>query len=336
VLIDRQGVTHVLWEENERIHYRQRVNGQWSRAVSLITGKQPAAAIDPSGILYVLFISEHDGQVNVQAIRYINGRWTLPRLVSRTSGMSVFPSVAIDNRGVAHVAWADRTPGYSAIYHGWYDEAWLYEPVANARGTAPILTVDPTNGTLHIAWQGPHIASELHEVFHLQGATYTWSIPENISGSPESDSVALAMVSDQQGMTHLAWQERVNNRYEIRYSGGRHGYWSAQQTVSAPEVDARAPALVVTHGNQLNLIWREDNTIVYRRRSGSDGSWRPSRPLIASNAGLEDLAIAASSDGAFHVVWNAWTGAEEPDIFLSTGEPALLSHVYLPTSPVSR
>lgn len=336
VLVDHRGVTHVLWEEDNRIYYRQRVQDKWSRPEALITGMQPAAAIDSRGTLYVLYTSEFGNQLNIFSLRLVNNLWSLPRMVSRTRGASAFPAVTVDRQGVLHAVWADRTPGYSVIYHGWLEEDWLYEPLTNARGTAPALAADPSSGVLHIVWQAPHVSQTMHEVYHAQGATYTWSTPENISASPQTDSVGIAMACDQAGLTHLAWQELVGGRFEIRYANGQQGNWSTPETVSGREIEAVNPTMAVTHGNQLNLIWREGNTVVYRRRSGNDGSWRSSKPLIANDAGLEDLAVAADAEGTFHVVWTAWTGSAESDIFHSTGKPALGSQVFLPATAVNR
>ena len=83
-LVDRRGVTHVIWEDNGRIHYRQQIKGQWSRAEALISGEQPAATIDANGALTVLYVSKFGDLTNVFSIRFANNRWSLPRMVSRT------------------------------------------------------------------------------------------------------------------------------------------------------------------------------------------------------------------------------------------------------------
>lgn len=327
--------THVLWEEGDQVYYARSYGGSWSSPLAFATGQQPSAVLGRDGTLHVAFSNEFFGEVNVYYTYLRNGIWSLPYLVSRTSGLSAYPSIAADNSGALHVAWADRSPGHYVIYHGWLTSTWLYEPVPNARGIAPVLVSQPGSNTLHLAWQAPNVNDDLHEVYHSQGTTYGWSLPENISASPTSESVAVAMACDTAGIAHILWQEQSGGTSQVRYVGGRAGNWSNPERVSGQGVDAVEPAAAVSQGDQLNAVWREGNTLVYRRRAGSTGAWRPSKPLIANDGGLEDAAVATEQDGRFHMVWSAWVGATERDVFHSVGQPALPHQVFLPGTPMT-
>lgn len=46
------------------------------------------------------------------------------------------------------------------------------------------LTLDGAANLLHLAFQGSSISGAEREIFHLQGRTYDWSLPETISMSP--------------------------------------------------------------------------------------------------------------------------------------------------------
>ena len=335
VVVGPDDSTHVLWEEDGRLFYVRSHVGAWSSPVAFASGQQPSAVLGGDGTLHVAFANEFFGQTNVYYAYLRQGIWSLPYLVSRTSGLSAYPSIALDQTGTPHVAWADRTPGHYVIYHGWQTSTWLYEPVPNARGIAPVLVAEPGSSTLHIAWQAPNVSDDLHEIYHSQGTTYAWSLPENISASPAAESVAVAMACDTTGLAHIVWQEQASGNHQVRYAGGRAGFWSLPETISGQGVDAVEPAVTISQGDQLNAVWREGNTLIYRRRAGSAGAWRPSRPLIANDSGLQDPTVATQKDGRFHMIWSGWVGASQSDVFHSLGQAALPYQVFVPGTPVT-
>ncbi|MCS6846058.1 MAG: hypothetical protein NZ528_17335 [Caldilineales bacterium] len=327
---------HAIWEENDRLFYRSRTGDQWTAPVSVANGRQPAAAVGSDGTLHVLYVNEFMGHTNVFAVRFREGVWSLPRLVSRTQGASLWPAVAVDGQGTVHAVWADNTPGYAVIYHARLEEMWLYGPIPNARGTAPQIAYSSADNLLHVAWQSPAVGSELHDIYHAQGVVHAWSLPENISAALTANAVNVALAVDAEGEVHLVWQEVTNGRSSVKYAGGRQGHWASPELVSSAGASAEDPALAITHGNQLNVVWRENNVIHFRRRSGNDRTWRPAKPLISNNGYLSDLALAADLVGRLHLAWSARSSAGEPDVFHSTGEASLPSQVFLPTTPVSR
>ena len=49
----------------------------------------------------------------------------------------------------------------------------------------------------------------------LQGTTYAWSLPENISISANNELSAPAMACDAAGNTHMVWQEQQGNQSQF-------------------------------------------------------------------------------------------------------------------------
>lgn len=323
-------VLHLLWEENDRIYHTVRRSGQWQPPRSVATGQRPSAGLTADGVLHVVFSNEFGGRYNVFYVAWANDTWTLPRLVSKTSGMSTFPSLAVDRAGVVHAAWADTSPGFSVIYHGWLDVTWLNEPLRNARGTAPVLVLDGASDELHLAYQASGINNGAREVFHLQGKKYHWSLPENISMSPTTESLGVAMACSPDGLTHLAWQEHVGNNAHIRYVNGRRAHWFAPEVVSDPAVDAREPALLVTQKTQLSLAWRQVDVIALRVRSLVSGVWDGTKELVSNPAGLGGPVLASAPAGELHLGWSAWSTTSERDIFYSQHAPLLTPKAFLP------
>jgi hypothetical protein len=330
VVAGADDAVHLLWEQNGRVYHALRRADQWTAPLAIATGQRPSAGVTADGALHVVFSNEFAGRYNVFYVVFVNNVWSLPRLVSKTPGMSTFPALAVDQAGVVHAAWADTSPGFSVIYHGWLQGAWLNESLRNARGTAPALTLDSATGGLHLAYQASGINNGLREIYHLQGRTYEWSLPENISISPAQESLGVTMAGAPDGSMHLAWQEHVGDKAHIRYVSGRGAAWSAPLPVTDLAVDAREPRLVITQGRQLSLVWREANAIVYQRRELPAGEWLPPKPLVVNPGGLEGLALAGAPAGDLHLAWCGWSESSERAVFYSQHGPLMRPKVFLP------
>jgi hypothetical protein len=336
VLAGAGDAMHLLWEENDRIYHALRRAGQWGAPRAIATGQRPSAGLAADGTLHVVFSNQFAGRYNIFYTASSGDIWSLPRLVSKTPGMSTFPSLALDRAGIVHAAWADTSPGFSVIYHGWLESTWLNEPLSNARGTAPVLALDGAADELHLAYQASGISSGLREIYHLQGQRYNWSLPENISVSPEQESLGVAMACAPDGSTHLAWQEHVGNQAHIRYVSGRRAGWAAPRTISDVAVDAREPALLVTQARQLSLAWREGDAIVYSRRELPGGEFLALKPLVSNPNGLSGPALAGSPGGELNLAWSGWSNASERAIFYSQHGPLMRPQVFLPGVVIGR
>ncbi len=331
VVTGMNGDIHVFWEENGEIMTSVRQSGRWSSPFAVATGQRPSVAVTDDGLVHVVFSNEFADEFDVfYVVLDQDGVWSLPRLVSKTSGLSALPAIAVDQSGVIHAVWADRTPGFDMIYHGWLEDTWLNEPLQNARGAAPAISFDEQRGALHIAWQSQGVGESPLEIFHLEGETYDWSLPENISASADTESFGAVLANDTQGVTHVIWQDRSDAGMLIRYAFGHMGGWSAPETLSETGRDAYAPAAIVTQENQLSVVWQQENHITYRHRSGISEAWRMSKSLIANDSGIDNLSMGSDADGKLFLIWSGWIGASQQDIFLSDHEPVLGNKLFFP------
>lgn len=330
IVADDRNRVHVFWEQDSRVYYAMRQNEQWSSPRSIGTGQHPSAGVTADGTVHVVYSNEFGGVFNVFYVALQNGVWSLPKLVSKTSGASTLPSLAVDASGMVHAVWADMTPGFSLIYHGWLQQTWLNEPMVNARGTAPFLMRDGTQQLLHLAYQGSGISSGPREIFHLQGSTYAWSLPENISMSAANESSSPALACDASGNTHLVWQEQQANRSHIRYVVGQRGGWSTPERISDDGVDARTPRVVVAGENQLQIAWRQGMTIAYRRRSIPEGQWNEITSIVTNSRGLGNPSLSSSPSGRLHIAWSGWTTFSDRAIYTSEHLPVIRSQMFLP------
>ena len=330
ILAGDQDLLHVFWEQESRVYHAMYLDHNWTSPRSIGTGQHPSAGLAADGTVHVVFSNEFAGVFNIFYVALRNGAWSLPRLVSKTTGASTLPSLAIDAAGKVHAVWADMTPGFSVIYHGWLEQTWLNEPLLNARGTAPVLIKDSVQRLLHLAYQGSGTGSGPREIFLLQGTTHSWSLPENISMSAINESSSAAMACDAAGTIHVVWREQQSNYSHIRYTFGRRGHWSSSERISDDGVDSRAPRVEVTQDNQVQVVWRQGTTIAYRRRSTPNGQWTSITNLVSNPRGLGNPALSGASDGHLYMAWGGWTTFSERAIYTSQRLPVVKPQVFLP------
>ncbi|MEA3334476.1 MAG: hypothetical protein U9R25_01100 [Chloroflexota bacterium] len=325
------GQLHALWEQNARIFYSVRDNGQWSSPATVATGRQPSAGLDEQGALHVVFTNEFFFKDDIFFVVFDQGIWSLPIKVSKTTGASRLADLAIDHQGTVHAVWTDETPGYEVIYHGWFEETWLNEPIQNARGATPVLVADGQDPEgLHLAFQSSGIGVAAKDIYHLKGKIYEWTLPENVSISSETDSIDVALTLDSDNRVHMVWQEVEGDTSRVRYVKGNPSGWEYPEDVSVPGIDARQPAILATQGTQISVVWREGNTIVFRWRRGDVPNWHVPDPVIANDSGLADMVMEGGADGALYVAWSGAANGSERDIFSSRHAPLYQPKVFLP------
>lgn len=332
VLAGPNGLLHAIWEQDNRIFHTVRQGGVWSTPSSLATGFQPAAGLARNGEVHLAFSNQFFGRYRVFHVVWNGEFWSLPRLVSKTSGNATSPALAIDRSGLVHASWADTSPGFSIIYHGWLDSTWLNEPIPNARGDIPALVQDARQDKLYLAYQAAGVSGSQRDVFFTQGYLYNWPSPENISLSSDSESTNAALAADGQGKVHVVWQEQTGASSRIRYRSGVQSAWSAVRDLSDGAQSAQQAAIAVTQASHVHVVWQQGNTLVYRRRFLGGESWEPAKVLVANEGGLGEPVITGAPNGELNLGWTGRTAISERDLFLSQREPALRPKVFIPAA----
>ena len=332
LVVDGEGVIHLVWEEGLFIYHSHGGGASWSTPAFAATGEEPALALGPDGTIHLAWSNEFGGNFEIYYSCWEGGQWSLPRNVSSTSGVSVLPDIVVAADGTHHVVWSDNSPGYPVIYHGWSDDGilWSNFPVPSARGTAPAVAVG-SEGQVHVAWQDVDDATGFYEVYYSCREDDQWSLPENISDSPEQDSTLLALaVSD--GTVHLAWEE-AGVDYEVYYSSGHVGFWSVQEDVSQTSNNSYLPNLALDGWGNLHLAWDEAgpaSSILYRERRAAHSSWSATTSISDNPSGVSDPVLFPQGDEVIHSAWVEEVGQSNGDIFYSYRLLPPPHEIYLP------
>ena len=106
-------VLHAVWTQGSSLYHTYLAGGSWSAPTQVATGSQAALATAPDGIVHCLFSAQMLGNVEIYHTTWKEAKWALPEIVSRTSGVSLSPALAVGVDGLLHAAWTDTTPGYN-------------------------------------------------------------------------------------------------------------------------------------------------------------------------------------------------------------------------------
>jgi len=325
LVVTGSGVVHVVWEEEESIYHTFGSSGSWSAPTEVVLGDSPALALDNNDVIHMAFVSEIGGTFDIFYTRWDGGGWTLPVNVSATSGVSSAPAIAFVPSNTLHIIWADNTGGTTALYHGQSSDgsSWSTFPIPNGTGSTPALAVD-SDGILHLAWQSPDADTGLDEIWYMQFDGISWSLPENISATPEEASTAPSIAIAPDNTVHIVWQEALASNTAIYYSSGQLGAWSQAADVSGTLESAKFPALGINSDGRGFLLWDEGSSIMGRELYAPTNTWGDREEVASDVFGISDPALFVNSS-TVHAAWAEEVSAFNWDIFYSTRPACVLS-----------
>ena len=324
LVVTGSGTVHVVWEEEGSIYHTIGSSGSWLASAEAVLGDSPSLALDSSDGVHKAFVSEIGGVFDVFYTRWDGGGWTLPVNVSATSGISSSPVIAFAPGNSLHIIWVDNTGGTTALYHGQSSDgsSWSTFPIPNGIGNTPALAIG-SDGILHLAWQSPDEDTGLNEIWHAQFSGGSWSLPENISATPDETSTAPSLAVAPDNTVHIVWQESLGFNTAIYYASGQLGAWTQADDVSGTLQSAKFPALGISSAGSGFLLWDEGSSIMGRELYAAAGTWSAREQVASDIFGISDPALFLSGN-TVHAAWAEEVSAFNWDIFYSTRPACVL------------
>jgi len=317
IAVDSSGRVHVIWSEGGEILHRFRDGSGWSAAKRVASGTFPDLAADAAGNVHLVFANQFAGSEDIYFVSWqATSGWGLPVNVSEGAGASSFPKLAIAPDGGLVVVWSVQSSGVEFIYLARSTDGWLWVsgPIPNAYGTHPAVAVAPA-GNLVVAWEGPYdeLGSPAEVFFSVQVGSQ-WTLPEDVSASPEVNS-SLPSLAVGPSDIGLAWQEDVPGGQAVYLSQMTDGGWSEPQQRSGSG-QALAPALAFDSLGNGHLVWATENAVQHVTWAPITGVWQPIENVAIGQVGVSNACLALRS--AAHVVWLAEASADNRDLYYST------------------
>ncbi len=305
-VMDDSARLHLAWEDDSIIYHAFWQDGQFVNPVPVAMGKAPVLAIGAGGGLHLTFTHRFIGQQDVYHVFWDGQAWTLPRNVSNTTGVSTMPAIAVDSDKKPHVVWSDTLsgPNFPRVYHATIANGdWINAPVPNSRGTHPAIAVDVLN-RLHVVWQDKIPTSGENDIFHIQRQADVWSVAENVSDTPNGDSVLPQIAcAENEGHTFVVWEEFTHDHHVVSFSHGQFARWSWSEVISDNRTSAHWPRIGTTVRGCLHTAWVVSDKLYYRARGiGPNAHWGRQKE-IANIHDLVGLSLSADADGQVHLSW---------------------------------
>ena len=303
---------NLVWSSNRVLYHSVRLDTGWSSPVRIIAGEQPALAAAPDGRLHCLFANPFVGNWEIYHTTFCDGKWSLPKPVSRTSGVSSHPAVVADGDGALHAVWADTTPGESVIYYGTLGSAVDLEQCANPK--RPGMLPDACRccrGRRMRGVAGPHVPEQRVRRVLRHCAGGQWSLPDIVSDSAYAHSVKPSITTNSRGDVHLVWLEEEAALFAVRHSDRRVNGWSQPVAVSTGSQDCRQARIVANPQGYLQVVWIEGNTLHHRVRPPDyDATWWVPQTAQGEYREASDLGAVVDPTGELHVVWSGYGDGE--------------------------
>lgn len=269
--IDQSGRLHLLWFSGQGMTYGNAAASKASSArewwATRIAESASAAdlAVTANGVVHLTYSVAGRGIYHMRSDD-LGRHWTAPYTVwAEPDAFHASGSVRIatDSAGAVHVVWS-----VNAASSGWRPESvgyarsldggrtWDQRLDVTDGDTQPNLGFDG-QGRLHIVWNNP-VESALGRghTWSADGGR-TWQAIERLLPGYRGSTLWPSMATDSAGTLHLVTAADSPDVYHPRvfHSTWRDGKWTEFDLVSASSRNAEAPALAVTGGNQLHVVW---------------------------------------------------------------------------------
>jgi len=221
---DSAGNVHAVWNDdtpgNAEIYYAMRPQEAITWTTPAIVASTPGTSWAPAiaaGVTGTLHIAWHDFTPGVTEIYYATKLgpaepWSDPIDVSRTTGVSYSPALAVDSSGTVHLVWQDAiVTGVNIPFEILYAQkppggGWTTSVnLSRGSGSAemPALAVGPKDA-LHVAWDTTSDPRLLY--VRRPAPEMGWTAPVTVTAvSPGTQYPAPALAADMFDAVHLLW-----------------------------------------------------------------------------------------------------------------------------------
>jgi hypothetical protein len=311
--------------------------GGWSRPVAIsppgALGTYPVVAYDGRGRASAVWtqLSGPDSDYVVMTALRSGRRWSKAVALSRRTGLSLAPVLAVNGSGAAVAAW-DLASGHAAVEaatrgsgSGEWPRRTRLSPLSEDAGQADA-GIDATGGAL-VAWTGVRGSRRRIAVATAAAGTRDWSDPETLATARRAMRRVQVAVAPS-GAAIVTWVEDLRGG-PLRRGGTRGqvvaaaraaagGPWS-RPAVLGPETEPAGqgiasfeepgPRAAIDAAGRSVIVWqgRRGGRIVPVAVSGQGGIWSRARAVAFEPALLPHVAVDPA--GGTTVVWQRGDGA---------------------------
>lgn len=230
--------------------------------------RYPAASVDSSGNLYVLWredVSGNNMEIYLKKTTNSGANWSAIQRLTWNTGDSRSPHIATDSSNNIHIVWSDDSSGnYEIMYKKSTNGGANWS--ANQRLTwSSGLSGNPFIGAssgnnLYIVWKDNVSGND--EIYFKKSANSgnTWSALQRLTWN-SGDSGAPVLAVDSSNNIHLVWEDQTPGCCEVFYklSTNAGTSWSGIQRLTWNSGWSEVPFVAVDSTGYIQVLWH-DNT----------------------------------------------------------------------------
>ena len=278
----------------------------------------PALAVYSNNTVHLAWSDNTPGNSEIFYRRSVNGgqSWGPVKRLTRTTGHSGSPAIAVDSSNAVHLAWRE-TPGNAQIfYRRSKDGGATWGSIRNisqspAHSWDPKMAVDSNDG-IHVVWEDCTPGN--FEIFHRcsKDGGATWSANKRLTRTPGSSSVP-AIAIDSSNVIHVVWHDQTPGNFEIFHTCSKDGgaTWSPVRRLTRTPGGSFNPAIAIDSSKAIHLVWEGSTPaspwISYIRSRDGGATWSMASRLAMISPSAYP-AVAADSTGIVYVAWAVGTG----------------------------
>ena len=213
---------------------------------------------------------------------------------------------AVDASGTLTLIWSGQEGDAPGLYSAAIASGGVSSVAAlttEAETAVPDLIAE-SDGTLHAAWTEIGNAS-VQVVYSTRAVGGDWADPLVLSEDTGTIAAFPSLAVDGSGTLHAVWTE-VGEPSTLVYKRRRpDGTWTGYLSTLPETLNPFRPVLVAGTGDELDMIWYDDDSqgrgVIYSHFDGS--AW--SRSLTLSTPLTDDmpLSLVRSEQGTLHALW---------------------------------
>ena len=263
-------------------------------------------AVDPNGILHVVWLDERDRNFEIYHKMRVGGIWLDDERVTNNPGYSARPNLAVDGEGWLHLVWNDNRDGNMEIYHNVWTGVWnTEERVTNTSGDSFGSSIVADDDTLHMVYM-EEVSSHL-QVMYRTYRNNVWSAAMPLTNVPTGNRMVPTIAIGPDKSLHVAWWDTRGDTLvgKIYYRKKAGGVWLDEELLTNPAMNAMRPDIAVDDSGFVHVAWidaRGSSEEIYYRRRGPAG-WEPEIALTNEPVTHYHPSIAAAGGEAFIAYW---------------------------------
>src|SRR5712691_4339909 len=286
----------------------------------------PQMAVDTSGNINAVWEDDTANNSNILFSRSMDGGVTFstPTNVSKSSGFSFSPRIAVDTNGGVNVVWVDNTPGHQTIFFSRSTDGGVTfsTPVNISNDPSdsanPQIAVDAT-GNISVVWENDTINLGVFYAHSTDGGV-SFSSPLPLTTNT-SGSSGPQLAVDANGNICVVWEDDFSTRAHVSFSPSA----DKGATFATPQLNlskdstgnSTAPMIALDGGGNINVVWVDNSpsyfAIFFTRSSDNGTTFSTAKGISNTSGNSTNPQLAVDASGNVDVVWQHNT----PQVFNS-------------------